>query len=112
MPLLLAKIKELDTGNLTFIVETVYKELSTQKAGVKKNAIEAKVREVGEKCKEKKVWVVKAEVRVSTRKTLVVLILSEADLDIGAVPTISILMLCRFLQSVITHIYRTYPVVH
>lgn len=67
MPLLLAKIKELDTGNLTFIVETVYKELSTQKAGVKKNAIEVKVREVGEKSKDSgsaKVWVVKRDVRV------------------------------------------------
>lgn len=67
MPLLLAKIKELDTGNLTFIVETVYKELSTQKAGVKKNAIEAKVREIGEKSKDggsAKVWVVKPDVRV------------------------------------------------
>lgn len=32
---------------------------------VKKNAIEAKVREVGEKCKEKKVWIVKPAVPVS-----------------------------------------------
>ncbi|GJE86884.1 CAF1A domain-containing protein [Phanerochaete sordida] len=63
MPVLLAKIRELNTGSLAVIVEGVYKELGTL---VKKNAIEAKVREVGEKSKEAgagKVWVVKPEVR-------------------------------------------------
>lgn len=58
IPLLLAKITELETGNLTFIVETIYKELG--EFHVKKNAIEAKVKEVGEKSKGgKRVWVVK-----------------------------------------------------
>ena len=51
------------------IVETVHRELQAHK--VKKNAIEAKVREVGEKCKEKKVWIVKADVRVSGTMTIV-----------------------------------------
>lgn len=69
MPALLAKIKELNTGSLAVIIEGVYKELN---ALVKKNAIEAKVREIGEKSKEAgagKVWVVKPEVRVSTFRT-------------------------------------------
>ena len=60
VPLLLTKIIELETGNMTFIVETIYKELS--EFHVKKNAIEAKVREVGEK--NKRIWVVKPEVKV------------------------------------------------
>ncbi|EKM55675.1 uncharacterized protein PHACADRAFT_209196 [Phanerochaete carnosa HHB-10118-sp] len=62
VPVLLAKIKELNTGSLAVIVEGVYKELN---ALVKKNAIEAKVREIGEKSREPgagKVWVVRSEV--------------------------------------------------
>ena len=51
----------METGNITAIVEVVYQELRNHK--VKKNAIEAKVREIGEK--NKKIWVVKAEVKVS-----------------------------------------------
>lgn len=66
MPALIAKIKELNTGSLAVIVEGVYKELN---AVIKKNAIEAKIREIGEKSKDAggggKVWVIKAEVRVS-----------------------------------------------
>ncbi|RPD65935.1 hypothetical protein L227DRAFT_606090 [Lentinus tigrinus ALCF2SS1-6] len=58
---LLTRIGELETSSLQCIVETVHRELQAHK--VKKNAIEAKVREVGEKCKEKKVWVVKADVK-------------------------------------------------
>ncbi len=63
LPHLLARIDALGTSSLQCIVETVHRELQGHK--VKKNAIEAKVREVGEKCKEKKVWVVKPDVRVS-----------------------------------------------
>lgn len=63
MPHLLTRIDALATSSLLGIVDTVFRELQAHK--VKKNAIEAKVREVGEKCKEKKVWVVKADVRVS-----------------------------------------------
>ena len=48
----------MQTGNITGIVETVYLELRAHK--VKKNAIEAKLREIGEKSKEKKVWVLKS----------------------------------------------------
>ena len=65
MPVLFAKIKELNTGSLAVIVEGVYKELN---AAIKKNAIEAKIREIGEKSKDggsAKVWVVKPEIRVS-----------------------------------------------
>ncbi|RDX48339.1 hypothetical protein OH76DRAFT_668083 [Lentinus brumalis] len=61
LPHLLARIDALGTSSLQCIVETVHRELQGHK--VKKNAIEAKVREVGEKCKEKKVWVVKPDVR-------------------------------------------------
>ncbi len=61
---LLKRIDELATSSLLGIVDTVHRELQAHK--VKKNAIEAKVREVGEKCKDKKVWVVKASVRVSS----------------------------------------------
>ena len=67
MPFLVAKISELDTGNMTFIVESLYQELrnKTKDTGapvVKKNAIEAKVREVTEK--DKKIWIVKPDVKV------------------------------------------------
>ena len=63
LPLLLSKITLLETSSLAVIVETVHKELSGFK--VKKNAIEAKVREIGEKAREgRKVWVVKPEIKV------------------------------------------------
>ncbi|EGN95488.1 hypothetical protein SERLA73DRAFT_113060 [Serpula lacrymans var. lacrymans S7.3] len=63
IPLLLSKISSVATGNINFLVESVFQELRTHK--VKKNAIEAKVKELGEKSKEKKIWVVKEDVRVS-----------------------------------------------
>ena len=63
IPLLVAKIQMMETGNIAGIVETVYQELRQHK--VKKNAIEAKLKEIGEKSKEKKVWVVKSEYSVS-----------------------------------------------
>lgn len=59
---LLAKITDLATPSLTFLVESIYQELREHK--VKKNAIEAKVREISEKSKDKKVWVVKQAVQV------------------------------------------------
>ncbi|KAI0336329.1 hypothetical protein GY45DRAFT_1315657 [Cubamyces sp. BRFM 1775] len=61
LPHLLARIESLATSSLQCIVETVHRELQAHR--VKKNAIEAKVREVGEKCKERKVWVVRADVK-------------------------------------------------
>ncbi len=57
LPLLLSKINALQTTNLTFLVEAIYQDLRAHK--VKKNAIEAKVREVGEKSKDTKFWMVK-----------------------------------------------------
>ncbi|GLB35372.1 putative chromatin assembly factor 1 subunit A [Lyophyllum shimeji] len=57
LPLLLEKIASLQTGSIGFLVEAIHRDLREHK--VKKNMIEAKVREVGEKCKEKKFWVVK-----------------------------------------------------
>lgn len=59
---LLAKITALATPNLIFLVDSIYQDLRPYK--VKKNAIEAKVREMGEKSKDKKVWVVKQAVQV------------------------------------------------
>ena len=44
------------------MVEAIYHDLRGHK--VTKISIEAKVREVGEKCKEKKVWVVKPSILV------------------------------------------------
>ena len=65
VPFLVQKITSLETNNLTFIVESVYQDLKHQK--VKKNAIEAKVREIGEKAKGHKVWGIKPDMLVSTR---------------------------------------------
>lgn len=56
-------IEKLATGNLTWIIENLYRDLKAHK--VKKNAIEAKVKEVGEKCPIKKIWKVKDDVLVS-----------------------------------------------
>ncbi|KAG5647143.1 hypothetical protein DXG03_001098 [Asterophora parasitica] len=64
LPFLLEKIASLKTGSISFLVEAVHRELREHK--VKKNAVEAKVREVGEKCKEKKFWVVKPGIRVGS----------------------------------------------
>ncbi|KAF9566259.1 hypothetical protein CPC08DRAFT_657870 [Agrocybe pediades] len=55
--LLLDKITQLQASSITTLVESIHLELREHK--VKKNAIENKVREVGEKCKDKKVWVIK-----------------------------------------------------
>ena len=57
MDVLLAKIAQLQASSITSLVESIYLDLREFK--VKKVAIEAKVREVGEKCKDRKVWVVK-----------------------------------------------------
>ncbi|KAJ4001415.1 chromatin assembly factor 1 subunit A-domain-containing protein [Lentinula boryana] len=57
LPILLSKINTAQAVNLTILVEAVSQELREHK--VKKNAIEAKIREVGEKCKVRKFWVVK-----------------------------------------------------
>ncbi|KAM6500858.1 Chromatin assembly factor 1 subunit A domain containing protein [Amanita muscaria] len=62
VPFLLTKITALQAASLTFLVEAIYQELRVHK--VKKNAVEAKVREVCEKCKEKRVWVVKSAFKV------------------------------------------------
>lgn len=59
LPTLFNQINKLATSNLSYIVETLHQELKEHK--VKKNSIEAKVREVAEKCKERKVWILKAQ---------------------------------------------------
>ncbi|KAG6885997.1 hypothetical protein C0993_006113 [Termitomyces sp. T159_Od127] len=57
VPFILQKIATLQTGSFSFLVEAIHRDLREHK--VKKNMIEAKIREVGEKCKEKKFWIVK-----------------------------------------------------
>ena len=54
---LLNRITQLQAASINALVESIYLDLREHK--VKKTAIEAKLREVGEKCKEKKVWIVK-----------------------------------------------------
>ncbi|KAG6841668.1 hypothetical protein C0991_008306 [Blastosporella zonata] len=63
LPFVLQKIMSLQSSNITFLVEAIHRDLREHK--VKKNMIEAKVREVGEKCKEKKFWIVKPGIQVS-----------------------------------------------
>lgn len=57
VPILIAKINELETGSIILIVETLYQELKDHK--VKKNSIEAKVRELA--VKKGRVWVAKRD---------------------------------------------------
>lgn len=59
LPALFNQINKLATSSLSYIVETLHQELKEHK--VKKNSIEAKIREVAEKCKERKVWILKAQ---------------------------------------------------
>jgi chromatin assembly factor 1 subunit A len=58
MQLLLTKITQLQASSINSLVESIYLDLREHK--VKKVAIEAKVREVSEKCKDKRYWVIKA----------------------------------------------------
>jgi chromatin assembly factor 1 subunit A len=60
---LFAKIDALATGSLILLVEAAYQDLKEHK--VKKNAVEAKIREVAEKTGQPKVWAVRPEARVS-----------------------------------------------
>ncbi|PPQ77583.1 hypothetical protein CVT25_011375 [Psilocybe cyanescens] len=57
MPVLVAKFAQIQASSISALVESIHLELREHK--VKKSAIEAKVREMGEKCKEKKVWILK-----------------------------------------------------
>ncbi|KAJ6455746.1 hypothetical protein C8R45DRAFT_1222363 [Mycena sanguinolenta] len=54
------KITTAATASLPILVDLIYQDLRNHK--VKKNSIEAKIREVAEKCKMKKVWIVKGSV--------------------------------------------------
>ncbi|KAF4576838.1 hypothetical protein EYR36_004818 [Pleurotus pulmonarius] len=58
LPFLLSKIDSLHAPTVTYLVEEIYKELRSR--NVRKNSIEVKVREVAERCREKKYWVVKS----------------------------------------------------
>ncbi|KAF9646857.1 hypothetical protein BDM02DRAFT_3188474 [Thelephora ganbajun] len=57
IPILVAKINELATGSIVLIVEALYQELKDHK--VKKNSIEAKVKELA--VKKGRVWVTKQD---------------------------------------------------
>jgi chromatin assembly factor 1 subunit A len=63
MQFLLNRITQLQASSINALVESIYLDLREYK--VKKIAIEAKVKEVGEKCKVKKVWVIKSASLVS-----------------------------------------------
>ncbi|KAG7092277.1 hypothetical protein E1B28_008639 [Marasmius oreades] len=67
LPVLLDKVNRLQSSNLTLIVETVFQELRVHK--VKKNAIEAKIKEVGMKCRERRYWVIRDKSTVGTDNT-------------------------------------------
>ncbi|KIK06499.1 hypothetical protein K443DRAFT_674158 [Laccaria amethystina LaAM-08-1] len=60
LPFLLDKITQLQASSFLLLVEAIYHDLRGHK--VTKISIEAKVKEVGEKCKEKKIWVVKPSI--------------------------------------------------
>lgn len=62
MPFLADKVSTLATGNLSWLIESLYQDLKAHK--VKKVSIDAKVREVVEKCPSKKIWVVKGDILV------------------------------------------------
>ncbi|KDQ33573.1 hypothetical protein PLEOSDRAFT_1073788 [Pleurotus ostreatus PC15] len=62
LPFLLSKIDSLHAPTVTYLVEEIFKELRSQ--NVRKNSIEVKVREVAERCREKKYWVVKPGIMV------------------------------------------------
>ncbi|KAF9476322.1 hypothetical protein BDN70DRAFT_882568 [Pholiota conissans] len=66
MNLLLTKITQLQASSITSLVESIYLDLREYK--VKKVAIEAKVREVGQKCKDKKVWIVKPSLQQASEQ--------------------------------------------
>ena len=68
---LLNKINQLQASSITALVEAVYQELREHK--IKKIAIETKIKEVGEKCKDTKVWVVKPALMVCIINTSVIL---------------------------------------
>ncbi|PPQ75499.1 hypothetical protein CVT24_013356, partial [Panaeolus cyanescens] len=85
LPTLLQKIHNLQASSITALVETIYQELKEHK--IKKNAIEAKIREVSEKCKEKKVWIVKPALMVSA--TFLLLFESIADMTLQQSTTVS-----------------------
>ncbi|KAJ7090042.1 hypothetical protein C8R43DRAFT_939046 [Mycena crocata] len=59
---LLDKIAASQIASLPILIDTIYQDLRNH--NVKKNSIEAKVREVAEKCKVKRVWIVKENFRV------------------------------------------------
>jgi chromatin assembly factor 1 subunit A len=74
LSVLITKMTSLATGNTNFLVESVYQELREHK--IKKNAILAKIKEVGQKCKEKKIWVVKDDIAVNcASQTLIPLLM-------------------------------------
>ena len=66
LPYLADRVATLSSANITWLVESLYQDLRVHK--VKKNAIEAKLKEVGEKCPVRKVWIVKEDVLVSSSK--------------------------------------------
>jgi chromatin assembly factor 1 subunit A len=65
VPLLLQRIAASDTNSFVVLLDSVFQDIKS--LGIKKNALEVKLREVAEKDKTKKAWVVKDDVWVSRR---------------------------------------------
>lgn len=63
MTYLFDKINKSQASSINALIEVIYQELREHK--VTKVAIEAKIKEVGEKSKDKKIWVVKPALMVS-----------------------------------------------
>ncbi|KAJ7738508.1 chromatin assembly factor 1 subunit A-domain-containing protein [Mycena maculata] len=67
LPHLINKITTSQTASLPILIDAIYQDLREYK--VKKNSIEAKVREVAEKCKVKKVWIIRENIGVAVPGT-------------------------------------------
>ena len=67
VPLLLQKIAASNTNSFVVLLDSIFQDMKP--LGIKKNALEVKLREVAEKDRAKKGWVVKADVWVGQTRT-------------------------------------------
>ena len=66
VPLLLQKIGASTTNSFVVLLDSLFQDLKS--LGIKKNALEVKLREVSEKDKSKKAWVVKEQAWVTNER--------------------------------------------
>lgn len=67
LPYLAEKVESLASGNMIWLVETLFQDMKSHK--IKKNAIDAKVREICEKCPNRRVWIIREDVMVGARNS-------------------------------------------